>query len=177
MGDEEDSTRDDDNQFMRADPNEQYENEHDNGQEEVNTPEPNQDGKDAQNDQTNITFNDVSPADQAIIEKAISTNQFQNRAFQQTRTGDFKERIKNAIITAIPKDKLKGINRINMGIILSLSGHIELISVYQTKNMIKQWTAEDYYKMDKTLKEDMFYAPWKEPIPYCYFHESIQIAD
>ena len=64
-----------------------------------------------------------------------------------------------------------------MGIILSLSGHIELISVYQTKNMIKQWTAEDYYKMDKTLKEDMFYAPWKEPIPYCYFHESIQIAD
>lgn len=104
-------------------------------------------------------------------------NQFQNRAFQQTRTGDFKERIKNAIITAIPKDKLKGINRINMGIILSLSGHIELISVYQTKNMIKQWTAEDYYKMDKTLKEDMFYAPWKEPIPYCYFHESIQIAD
>ena len=48
MGDEEDSTRDDDNQFMRADPNEQYENEHDNGQEEVNTPEPNQDGNDAQ---------------------------------------------------------------------------------------------------------------------------------
>lgn len=72
LGDEEDSTRDDDNQFMRADPNEQYENEQDKGQEEVNTPEPDQDGKDAQNDQTNITFNDVSPADQAIIEKAIS---------------------------------------------------------------------------------------------------------
>lgn len=104
-------------------------------------------------------------------------NQFQTKAFHQARTGDFRTRIKNAIITTIPKDKLKGIDRINMGIILSLSGHIELISVYPTKKMMRQWTAEDYYKMDKTLKGDIYYAPWKAPIPYCYFQESIRITD
>lgn len=104
-------------------------------------------------------------------------NQFQTLAFHQARTGDSEERIRNAIISAIPKDQLKGIDRINMGIILSLSGHIELITVFPSETMMRQWTAEDYCKMDKTLKGDTFYAPWKAPIPYCYFHESIRMAD
>lgn len=104
-------------------------------------------------------------------------NQFQTTAFHQAHTGYCKERLKNAIIAAVPKDRLEGVARIDMGIILSLSGHIELITVFPSKEMERQWTAVDYYKMDKTLKGAIFYAPWNVPIPYCYFHESIPIAN
>lgn len=71
FGDEENSERDDD-QSMGPDPNEQYESEQDEDREHENNSEPDQDSENAQNDPTNITFNNVSPADQAIIEKTMS---------------------------------------------------------------------------------------------------------
>lgn len=101
----------------------------------------------------------------------------QTSAFIQATKNSYKEKIKTAIKSAISQDKLKGIKRINIRVVLSLSGHIELVTVLPSKAMIERWEPIDYYNLDQVLKSDIFYATWSEKIPYLFFNDSIQITE
>lgn len=88
-----------------------------------------------------------------------------------------RNRIRDTILSVLPVEKLEGIPRIVMEMVLSPSGQIEWITFYSTGAMLQQWTAEDYLKLDRVLRSSMFYAPWKGPIPYCIFMEAIPLSD
>ncbi len=93
------------------------------------------------------------------------------------QTVEARNRIRDTILSVLPVEKLEGIPRILMEMVLSPSGQIEWITFYSTRAMQQQWTAEDYQKLDRVLRSSVFYTPWKGRIPYCIFMEAIPLSD
>lgn len=98
-------------------------------------------------------------------------------AVHAVRTAEAEDRIRNAILSAMPEEKLHGIRHLVMNLILSPSGQIECVSFYPTETMLQRWTAADYETLDRMLKSGAYYASWDEPIPCCCLMESIPLAD
>lgn len=112
-----------------------------------------------------------SPCDKHTVSR------FNYEAVQTVRTAGAEDRIRNAILSAMPEEKLHGIRHLVMELILLPSGQIECISFYPTETMLQQWTAADYEKLDRILKNGAYYASWDESIPCCCLMESIPLAD
>lgn len=106
-----------------------------------------------------------------------TVTRFNCDAVHAVRTAEAEDRIRNAILSVVPEEKLRGIRHLVMGLILSPSGQIEWVSFYPTETMLQRWTAADYEALDRMLKNGTYYASWDEPIPCCCLMESIPLAD
>lgn len=106
-----------------------------------------------------------------------TVTRFNCDAVHAVRTAEAESRIRDAILSVVPEEKLRGIRHLVMGLILSPSGQIEWVSFYPTEMMLQRWTAADYEALDRMLKNGAYYASWDEPIPCCCLMESIPLAD
>lgn len=106
-----------------------------------------------------------------------TVTRFNCDAVHAVRTAEAESRIRDAILSVVPEEKLRGIRHLVMGLILSPSGQIECVSFYPTEMMLQRWTAADYEALDRMLKNGAYYASWDEPIPCCCLMESIPLAD
>lgn len=106
-----------------------------------------------------------------------TVTRFNCDAVHAVRTAEAESRIRDAILSVVPEEKLRGIRHLVMGLILSPSGQIEWVSFYPTETMLQRWTAADYEALDRMLKNGTYYTSWDEPIPCCCLMESIPLAD
>lgn len=118
----------------------------------------------------------IRQLEESLYDKQTVTR-FNCDAVHAVRTAEAESRIRDAILSVVPEEKLRGIRHLVMGLILSPSGQIECVSFYPTETMLQRWTAADYEALDRMLKNGTYYASWDEPIPCCCLMESIPLAD
>lgn len=106
-----------------------------------------------------------------------AVTRFNYDAVHAVRTAEAEDRNRDAILSVVPEEKLRGIRHLVMGLILSPSGQIECVSFYPTETMLQRWTAADYEALDRMLKNGAYYASWDQPIPCCCLMASIPLAD